>query len=193
MAYAAALLLALAGAPLACAPDPGAADVPAVDLLRLFDHADRRPPEGPFELKEHTFAGIARTSLAVPGESRVTWTAFIPHRARLRVFVALRDDREAEVAIRVGVSDRRVYTTVAEPVITSAATAHEWVPLDADLSAYAGRKWSLFYRPDERMWDVIIGTHVRSGRVGAVYLGDPALMTDTEGAREYVRRVARRP
>jgi hypothetical protein len=193
MAYAAALLLALAGAPLACAPDAGAADVPAVDLLRLFDRAERRPLEGRFDLQEHTFAGVARASLAVPGQSRVTWTVYIPHRARLRVFVSLRDDREAEIAIRVGVSDRRVYNTVAEPLITSAEAARSWIPVDADLSAYAGRKWSVFYRPDERMWDVIIGTHVRSGQVGAVYLGDPALMTDTEGAREYVRRVAERP
>ena len=158
-------------------------------MLRLFQDAERRPLHGSFELKEHTFAGVPRASLVVPAESRVTWKLFVPHRGRLQMFVAFAEASAASVAVRVGVSDNRVYNTLTERTISSAEAARGWVALDVDLSTYAGRKWSLFYRPDGRKWQIIVGTHVLAGSVSNVYLGSPALMTDVEGAREYLRRL----
>lgn len=172
-----------------CGRDHGPTNVPAADLLRHFQDAERRPLQGAFELKEHTFAGVPRASLVVPPESRVTWKLFVPHRGRLQMFVAFADASAASVAVRVGVSDGRVYNTIVERTVTSADAERGWVPLDVDLSTYAGRKWSLFYRPDQRKWHIIVGTHVLAGRVSNVYLGSPALMTDVEGAREYLRRL----
>lgn len=96
------------------------------------------------------------------------------------------------MAIRVGVSDRRIYNTLVEPVVTTAEVrASGWIPLDVDLSMYAGRKWSLFYRPDDIKWQIIVGTRVVSGSVANVYLGMPAMVTDVEGAREYLVRLTR--
>ena len=158
--------------------------------MRHFQDAEteRRPLHGSFELKEHTFAGQPRASLVVPPESRVTWKLFVPHRGRLQMFVAFAEASAASVAVRVGVSDNRIYTTLMEQPITSAEAARGWVPVNVDLSEYAGRKWSLFYRPDERKWQIIVGTHVLAGSVSNVYLGSPILMTDVEGAWEYLRR-----
>jgi hypothetical protein len=161
-----------------------------VDLLRQFEHAERRPQHGHFEFREHTLGGISRATLLVPGESRIIWQTFVPHRGRLQVFVAFPAEASGSVAVRVGVSDNRIYNTVAETTIAT-ANRTAWVPVDADVSLYAGRKWSLFYRPDETKWRIILGTHVLAGTVANVYLGAPALVTDVEGAREFLRRQTR--
>jgi len=58
----------------------------------------------------------------------------------------------------------------------------------ADLSPFAGRKLSIFYRPDRIRWQVIIGTHILSGSPGIVYLGEPVIDTDRDGVREYMKR-----
>lgn len=173
----------------ACGRARGPANVPAADLLRHFQDAERRPLQGTFALREHTFAGVSRASLVVPAESRVTWKLFVPHRARLQMHVAFPEEATAAVAVRVGVSDDRIYNTLVESTVTARDAASQgWIPLDADLSLYGGRKWSLFYRPDETKWRIVIATHVLSGSTPWVYLGTPALMTDVEGAREYLRR-----
>lgn len=166
--------------------------MPVADLLRAFDHAERRPRDGTFELKEHTFGGVPRASLVVPAESRIIWTLFVPHRGRLQVYVALPPEATAAVAIRVGVSDRRIYHTLEERTVTTAdVRASGWIPFDADLSRYAGRQWSLFYRPDDIKWQIIVATRVLSGSVANVYLGMPVMVTDVEGAREYLGRLTR--
>jgi hypothetical protein len=189
MAYAAVLLTLVSWA---CAREHGPANVPAADLLRAFDHAERRPRDGTFDLKEHTFGGVARASLVVPAESRIIWTLFVPHRGRLQTYVALPPEATASVAIRVGMSDRRIYNTLAERTVTAAdVRASGWIRLDVDLSNYAGRQWSLFYRPDDIKWQIIVGTHVLSGSVANVYLGMPVMVTDVEGAREYLGRLTR--
>ena len=164
--------------------------MPAVDLLRQFDHADRRPPQGTFEVKEHTLAGTRRATLVVPADSRITWTVFVPHRAHLEAYVAFPSDASGAVAVRVGVSDNRIYNTISETTVaTTDGGGKQWIPISADLSLYAGRKWSLFYRPDETKWRIILATHVLSGAIPSVYLGSLALVTDTAGAREYLRRL----
>ena len=143
-------------------------------------------------MKEHTLAGVPRATLVVPAESRVIWKLFVPHRGRFQAQVGLPLDSSAAVAVRVGVSDERIYNTLAEPIVTTDLVRSQgWIPIDVDLSLYAGRKWSVFYRPDEAKWQIIVGTHVVSGSASNVYLGAPALMTDVDGAREYLRRLTR--
>lgn len=145
-------------------------------------------------MKEHTFAGVPRATLVVPGDSRINWRAYVPHRGRLQVYVAFPPDASGSVAVRVGITDGRIYNTVTETTIATAdAHAKGWIPFDADLSLYAGRKWSLFYRPDGTRWGIILGTHVVTGSVANVYLGAPVVVTDVDGAREYVRRQVERP
>lgn len=164
-----------------------------MDLLRKLQDAERRPAGGRFDAGEHTFAGRSLASLVVPAESRLTWTIAIPHRARLRLLAAVPGTNgPATVSFRVGISDDRLYTTLVETPVTSGETATRgWSPVEADLSLYAGRQWSLFYRPDSRLWKVVIGTHVLEGDPPLVYLGIPAMLTDAEGAREYLARVTK--
>ena len=119
------------------------------------------------------------------------WKLFVPHRGRLQVHIAFPPGASGSVAVRVGVSDDRIYNTISETTIATSDAIGEWIPVEGDLSLYAGRKWSLFYRPDGTKWRLILGTHVLSGVVPNVYLGAPALMTDVDGAREYVRRLSR--
>ena len=185
------VLLALLAA--ACSRERGPADVPAVDLLRKLQDAERRPAGGRFDAAEHTFGGRSMASLVVPAESRMTWTLAIPHRAHARLFAAVPGERgPAVVAVRIGISDDRLYTTLVETTVTSEETrTRGWTLIQADLSPYAGRKFSLFYRPDSRLWKVIVGTHVLEGDPAVMYLGNPALMTDVEGAREYLARTTR--
>lgn len=114
----------------------------------------------------------------------------MPHRAALRVYAAVPpDSAPASAAVRLGISDGRLYDHLREQVITSDESAKDWVAVSADLAAYAGRKFSLFYRPDFTKWQVVVGTFVVSGSPGGVVLGEPGLYADTESAREYQDRL----
>lgn len=178
--------------PAACgAPRSAGAPVPVVDFARKLDAAERRPASGTFALGEFTFGDRGRASVVVPAESRLTWIMPVPHRATLRFYAAVPPAAgDASVSFRVGISDNRRYETLAEHTITSADTAARgWIPVAVDLSAYAGRKFSLFYRPDRIRWRIVIGTHVLAGAPGVVYLGEPAITTDVDAAHEYAKRI----
>ena len=141
-------------------------------------------------MTEHTFGGRSRASLVVPAESRIVWTLLVPRSARLVLWAGVPDvNGAASAAFRVGASDGRVYVTVTEQTVSSDETMRQgWVPVTADLSPFAGRKLSIFYRPDRIRWQVIIGTHILSGSPGIVYLGEPVIDTDRDGVREYMKR-----
>lgn len=163
----------------------------AVDLIRKLQDAERRPASAAFELGESTFAGQTRATIIAPAESRLTWRLFVPRRGSLQLHAAVPSaGGEAAVAFRIGISDNRRYQTLSELTVTSHETrTRGWTPVTADLSDHAGRKWSVFYRPDEIRWTVVIGAHVLSGAPGVVYIGAPAIITDIAGAREYATRV----
>ena len=161
-----------------------------MDLIFHFKDAHRRPQSASFEVREHTFGGRSRASLVVPAASRVTWPLFVPHRARLRVLAGVpAANGPGAVAVRMGISDERRYETLHEQIVTSAECAAGWVPVEADLSAYAGRQFSLFFRPDERKWNIVIATHPTQGSPPFVALGEPGIDADLESAREYRERL----
>jgi hypothetical protein len=66
--------------------------------------------------------------------------------------------------------------------------AREWTDLRVDLSAYAGWKWSLFYRPDRIVWRLVLAADAVDNGTATVLWGEPRVETDTESAREYVAR-----
>ena len=84
---------------------------------------------------------------------------------------------------------QRTQVPLIEQRVSSADAATGWVPVSADLSFYAGRKFSLFYRPDSHKWQIIVGTHVVEGNPGFLVIGDPAIETDTHAARVYMQRL----
>lgn len=177
-----------------CARERGSTVVPVVDLARKLQDAEKRPAAGTFELGEFTFGGRTHASVVAPAESRLTWRMHVPHRGMLRFEAAVPSTGgPASVAFRVGISDNRRYETVSEATISSADTsARGWITVAADLSRYAGRKVSLFYRPDRILWRVVVATHVLSGSPGVVYIGEPAITTDVDGAHEYAKRALNR-
>jgi hypothetical protein len=116
------------------------------------------------------------------------WQLRLPRRGVFHTLVALEGGASARV--RVGISDDRVYEERARARLT--ADRRDWTRLDVDLSPYAGWKWSLFYRPDWIAWRIVLSADALDRTPGRVVWGAPVITTDTDGAREYARRIAAR-
>jgi hypothetical protein len=169
--------------PAACGSPPPSIPVAAVDFIEEFERADARPP-GTYTIGEHVAGGTALPAIAGPAPGRLTWVLPLPRGATFRARVAASG---ASVRVRVGVSDDRIYEQLADRIVTP---GDAWAPLAADLSAYAGFKISLFYRPDGVRWRVNLSADAIEG-AATVEWGRPEVVTSTTNAREYVRRRAR--
>jgi hypothetical protein len=171
-----------------CGSRTPAPAIRTIDLIRQFAHAETRPLAGSFQIAEHTFGGRAHTSLVVPVPSRVIWVTTLPERAWLHVAVAVAPQAAgpAVVTFRIGISDDRIYDRLIERTISSAGTTSGgWTDLAADLSLYAGRKLSLFYRPHGRKWRVVFSSDRNEGAAAAVW-GAPGIDTDSAAARRFL-------
>lgn len=172
-----------------CRPRSDAAPVPVVHLLRELDAAERRPPSG-FLVTAHEKDGGARPAVVVPVPSRLTLPLPLPRRGVLRTALAVQsDDPAGAVRFRVGVSDHRVYENLDDIVVT--ADRPGWMELRTDLSAYAGFKWSLFYRPDAVTWRVVLAADTLGGPPVRGVWAAPEIVTDRAAAVEYVERRSR--
>ncbi len=160
--------------------------VRVIDLLREIDHAETRPAGGTFEIAEHTLGSGTATSLSVPAPSRIIWTLRFPRRATFHAQIAAPAlPPGGIVTFRVGVSDDRIYERVAQAAVTGATAG--WTPLGADLSAYAGWKWSLFYRPESHPWRLVLSADTNGVTTRALW-GSPGIDTDRARAREFARQ-----
>src|ERR671930_2767594 len=131
------VLLALMAA--GCRAPAPSSSVPVVDLIKEFGRAEKRPADQ-YSIADHLAGGARRPSIVAPAPGRITWSLPLPRRGLLRT--ALVAMTAAPVRVRIGVSDARIYEGLAEAVVTDAS---RWSTLTADLSAYAGWKFSLFY------------------------------------------------
>jgi hypothetical protein len=172
-----------------CRSSPPAASVPVVDLLREMDGAEQRPP-GAFRLTEYRREGVSRPAIAAAVPSRLTVRLPLPRRGVFHAFVGLADAPAGHdpvgARLRVGVSDDRTYDALGELVLVPGA--HGWIEVRTDLSAYAGWKWSVFYRPERTVWRVVLAADAVAAGPATVLWAEPAIETDTESAREYVAR-----
>jgi hypothetical protein len=180
------LLLFAAG----CGHPPAAVAFRAVELTHIYDRAQRRPAAG-FDLTVHVADGIARPSIVMPVPARAIWSLPLPRRGVFRAFVAI-DPAGAgagtpatAVRFRLGVGDARVYEGLADCTLTG---ERGWTEFRADLSAFAGIKWSLFYRPDRIAWRIVLATDVVGGGPTRAVWGSPEILTDIPSAREYATR-----
>ena len=171
----------------ACSRPSDTDSVTAVDLVRTFDRAEKRPPAG-FDVSSYELAGVARVAIAATVPSRAIWSLRLPHRGVFRAFVALAPEAAGAARIRVGISDDRIYEGLAEAVLPAGST--QWVEVAADLRAYAGWQWSLFYHPDRVTWRIVLASDAMSALPARVLWGAPQIHTDTDSALEYVRRGA---
>ena len=120
--------------------------------------------------------------------SRVTYRLNFPRQARLVTVPVLDAAPGATAEFRIGISDRRTYETLATRIVRAADCAHGSTGMTIDLSRYAGWQWSLFYRPDERRWDLIFGVTGTSGEIDGAMWGMPRIETDTREARAFLAR-----
>ena len=147
-----------------------------MDLIRDFDRADARPVSS-FHVESRD-----RPVIVAPAPGRIVWEMPLPRRGRFHAYVSVAGT--GSVRFRVGVSDARVYEPLAAAVV---AAPTGWTELTADLSAYAGFKWSLFYRPDRVSWRLNLSTDALAGPATALW-GAPEIDTDRSGAIEYRAR-----
>ncbi len=168
------------------AVEPGS--VKAIDLMRDFNRAEKRPAVT-FEIAEREVAGVSRPAIVAPVPSRLTWSMPLPRRAVFQTVVALTTpppgSAPAPVRLRVGISDHRTFEGLSEVTLNPGSG---WTDLQADLSAYAGWKWSLFYRPDRVTWRLNLSADAVGGTPAVALWGRPEIVTDTQSAREYSTR-----
>jgi hypothetical protein len=143
-------------------------------------------PGGSYVVTDHRAGATSRPAIAGPAPGRVIWQQPLPRRGVFRAALAI--DSAAAVRFRVGVSDDRTYEQLAAATV---AARDGWTDLTVDLSAYAGWKWSLFYRPDRIRWRVVLSADAVSGVPGRAVWGAPSIVTDADSAREYLARRAR--
>jgi hypothetical protein len=163
--------------------------VRVVNLLREMDRADQRPPAG-FSLIDYRIDDFAHPAIAAVVPSRLTVPLPLPRHGVFHAFVALGDGpadaHTTGVRLRIGVSDHRIYEGLRELVLTP--DSRGWSEIRVDLSAYAGWKWSLFYRPERIVWRLVLAADTIDGSPATVLWGSPEIITDGQSAREYMAR-----
>jgi hypothetical protein len=172
------LLLAAAG----CRAGAPSDSIAVVDFIREVDLADRRPSS--YAATSFTAGGRLLPAIVGPAPGRLTWTLPMPRRARFRAEVAAVG---APVRVRIGISDNRTYEGLGQATLDPSAP---WTPIDVDLSAYAGWKPSLFYRPDRVRWHFVLSADAVAGIAGTLAWGRPEIDAAREEAREYLERRA---
>ena len=162
------------------------APIPVVNLIREVDNAEKRPVDG-FEITTRELDGQVRPSIVVPVPSRLTIPLPLPRHGMLRAFASIDPNSSAAaVRLRVGVSDHRIYERLTD--IDLSPGDRRWIPVRTDLSAYAGRKWSLFYHPERIVWHVVLAADAIGGVPTRAIWGSPEIVTDGESAKEYTER-----
>lgn len=162
------------------------ASVTAVNLIREVDRAEKRPPIG-FEISTREIDGQSRPSIVVPVPSRLTILLPLPRHGVLRALASLDPTAtQVPVRLRVGVSDDRIYERLTD-VDLPPGNPH-WIAVQTDLSAYAGWKWSLFYRPERIVWHVVLAADATGGTQSRALWGLPEIVTDLKSAKEYSER-----
>lgn len=141
-------------------------------------------PSGTYRVAFHQASGTTAAAVIGPVPGRITWTLPLPRQAWFRAQIAATG---GDARVRLGVSDARVYEQVAEQVVTPETG---WAWLNADLSEYAGMKFSLFYHPDREAWRVNLSIDPFPGPA-TVAIAAPQIAAPQRDAAEYVHRRAR--
>jgi hypothetical protein len=149
------------------------AEVLAIDLVAHASTAEFRPTEKKAELFKvgpETIGGETKPAVFTHAASRLIFSdVTVPDNGRLRAFIAVREsawtqDASDGVLFRFGVDDGR-YDELLNQHVDPRHNANDrgWLPVDIDLSAYAGQKVKLIFntntsvpgpgRPDNGAFD----------------------------------------
>jgi hypothetical protein len=127
----------------------------ALDLVAQASTAEFRPAARKaelFKIGPETIGGETRPAIFAHASSRLIFPdVTIPDNGRLRAFVAVREtawteDASDGVLFRFGVDDGR-YEELLNQHVDPRHNANDrgWLPVDIDLSAYAGQKVKLIF------------------------------------------------
>jgi hypothetical protein len=125
-----------------------------IDLIEAFETAEKRPPQGTFELVDATLNGDTRRAIYTEPPSRIIWRVTLPDDGWLRVALGMRPeawDQEGDgVQFRIGVSDGRQYDPLVTQHVNPFANPGDrrWIPVMIDLSAYGGEHVELIFNTD---------------------------------------------
>ena len=155
------------------------ADV-AIDLVAQFPSAEKRSDgalELVFAVQDVAIKGETRHCIYMHPTSRLTYKVTVPRDGWFRAWFGVKEeawDKQSDgVLFRVGVSDGREYDEFINQHVDPANNAGDrrWVPVSADLSAYAGQQVDLIlntnaslpHHPSNPGWDFAV-------------IGDPAII-----------------
>jgi hypothetical protein len=140
-----------------------------VDLLETLPSAERRarpPVDSAIRIDLVGPPGDLRPALVTSTPARVIWSTRLPSRARLETAVMLAGGHGARTGsanARIGISDDRRYEQLADIRLDGAEAPRAWQTVSIDLGAYSDWQWSLFYRPWERTWRIVLGADGEAG------------------------------
>ena len=130
----------------------------AVDLVEVFSTvpADMRrssvPQAAAYSVGDHRIGADSRKGIYMHPTSRLTFPKVtIPDEGRLQVWLGIKEeawDKPSDgVLFRFGVSDGREYDELLNQHVDPAHNPNDrrWVPVDIDLSAYAGQQVDLIF------------------------------------------------
>ncbi len=133
----------------------GGGEAVALDLIAQAPSADFRPTDRKAELFKvgpETIAGETKPAIFMHAASRLIFPhVTVPDDGRLRAFIAVREsawtqDASDGVLFRFAVDDGR-YLELLNQHVDPRHNANDrgWLPVDIDLSAYAGQKVKLIF------------------------------------------------
>jgi hypothetical protein len=130
----------------------------AIDLVELYPSvpAEMRrsdlPLDAAYNVGDHAINGETRKAIYMHPTSRLTFTkVLIPDDARLQLYLGVKqeawDKASDGVLFRFGVSDGREYEGLLSQHVDPAHNPNDrrWIPVDIDLSAYAGQQVDLIF------------------------------------------------
>jgi hypothetical protein len=160
----------------------GSGDV-AIDLFTLAttDAAEFRPAEKKavmFKAGPETISGETKPALFTHAASRLIFKdVTVPDNGRLKAWIAVKEDAWAKdesdgVLFRFGVDDGR-YEELLNQMVDPRHNANDrgWLPVDIDLSAYAGQKVKLIFNTNTSL------PGKDNGAYDYAVWGEPALIT----------------
>jgi hypothetical protein len=164
----------------ACTRGSTDSQVRVMDFVTLFERAELRPDRSTFQVAQHTLGGVTRATIAAPVPSRAIWVTALPRRASLSIFLGVPSSPAGcSARLRFGVSDDRIYEALA----SETPQPGTWSPIRVDLSRYAGRKFSIFYQPEGRVWRLVFSADQVAGESCTAFWAEPAIETDVAAAR----------
>jgi hypothetical protein len=124
---------------------------PPVQLIPMFESAEKRPAGGTFEVIDAELSGETRRAIFTTPDSRIIYKVRVPDDAWMKVAVGMKPESWTQegdgVLFRFGVSDGRNFQDLFTQHINPFANEGDrrWIQVWVDLSAYAGEDVELIF------------------------------------------------